>query len=104
MLGVAVGAVLGLLFAPSPGEKTRAKVARAVRDLRELAEENADGLRDLLAAEDEGPDVEDEGAAERPSARIEVRQRLAAARQRRRGARTARGGGDTGEGEDAPRA
>ncbi len=44
VLGVAVGAVLGLLFAPEPGEDFRDKLSRRLRTLRDLAAERLGDL------------------------------------------------------------
>jgi gas vesicle protein len=77
LLGVVVGAVVGLLFAPETGEGTRHKVSRRLRDLRDAAEEKADEVRGLLEAEPE------EEEAPR-STREELERRLQAARRRRR--------------------
>lgn len=89
VLGVAVGAALGFLFAPEPGEETRRHLAKRFRRIRSLAEEKAEelvgGAKELIAgeAEEEEPVL---------SARDELEQRLAEARRRRRGAG---GGGKT---------
>jgi gas vesicle protein len=68
LLGVVVGAVVGLLFAPETGEGTRHKLARRLRDLRDAAGE--------LEAD---PDEETPG-----STREELQRRIADARRRRR--------------------
>ncbi len=78
LLGVMVGAVVGLLFAPEAGEGTRHKLSRRLRDLRDAAEEKADEVRGLLEAEEES-----EEASPR-STREELQRRLEAARRRRR--------------------
>ncbi len=86
VLGLAMGAVLGLLFAPETGEKTRGKVSRRLRGLRELAAEKASDVRQLLE-QGEGEEGEGEGEGERqeaPTAREELERRLAEARRRRR--------------------
>ena len=88
LLGVAVGAVLGFLFAPEPGEDTRRRLSRHVRRLRELAGEKAEELGELL----EG-DAEAEPAL---SAREELARRLEDARRRRRGGGGGGGGGTGG--------
>jgi len=49
MMGVAVGVVLGLLFAPEPGEEFRGKLRHRLARVRDLAVEQ-------LAEEDE-PDA-----------------------------------------------
>ena len=86
LLGVAIGAALGYLFAPAPGTETRRKLSRRLHDLKELASEEADELRALVVGEGEGEGGGDEDATEQPelSAREELERRLAAARRRRR--------------------
>ncbi len=37
LLGAAIGAALGYLFAPAPGTETRRKLSRRLQDLKELA-------------------------------------------------------------------
>lgn len=97
LLGVAVGAALGALFAPDAGAATRGQLKRKLRGLRDLAEEKADELTALVAGdEDEEPD-EPEAAAEPRSARGELEQRLADARRRRRQAKRARNPGEEDE-------
>jgi len=49
LFGVALGAALGYLFAPAPGEESRRRLSKKLRGLRDLAEEGADELRDLVA-------------------------------------------------------
>ena len=90
LLGLGLGAVLGFLFAPEPGEASRTKLSRKLRGLRDLAAEKAGDLGELLdAAEDE----QDEA----PSARVAIERRLTEAKRRRRGAK-----GAGGEEEDEP--
>jgi gas vesicle protein len=95
MLGVAVGALLGLVFAPAPGDETRAKLTRRMRNLRDLAEEKVDDVRALVAGEDDA--AGDEADVDEVEPRQEVRQRLEHARRRRRAGRTARRGGEGDE-------
>jgi len=78
LLGVAIGAALGYLFAPAPGAETRRKLSRRLQDLKEVASEEADELRALVAGDDETDEAE-------LSAREDLERRLAAARRRRRG-------------------
>jgi gas vesicle protein len=80
LFGVAVGAVLGVFFAPDAGAATRGKVAKGARRVRENAGELVDDLRDLVTSGEE-PDVEDEPQL---SARETLQQRLLEARRRRR--------------------
>jgi gas vesicle protein len=88
LLGVAVGAALGALFAPDAGTVTRGELKRKLRGLRDLAEAKADELSALVAGDeaDEEPG-EPEAVAEPRSARGELEQRLADARRRRRRAK-----------------
>ena len=59
VLGIAVGVTLGLLFAREDGGAFRAKVARRLRALRELAADKAEDLGaiaiDVASGEDEDP-------------------------------------------------
>lgn len=84
LLGLAVGAVVGFLFAPATGEDTRRKLSKRLKTLRDAA-------GDLLEVE-EG----DEAVEEPASTREQLRRRLQAARQRRRAA----GGEDVEEGDE----
>ena len=80
LLGIAVGAVVGMLFAPEAGEGTRRKLGRRLRDLKDLADEKADDVRRLLDAGEEGDEEEED--AEPVSTREELQRRVAAARPR----------------------
>src|SRR5947207_4733607 len=83
LLGLGLGAVLGFLFAPEPGEASRTKLSHKLRGLRDLAAEKAGELGELLeTAEDEEEDA--------PTARVAIERRLTEAKSRRRGAK--RGG------------
>ena len=84
LLGVSLGAVLGFLFAPEPGEAARGRLSRKLRGLRDLAADKAGELGELLEAADAGVE-------ETPTARGALERRLADAKQRRRGSK--RGGG-----------
>ena len=89
LLGIAVGAVAGFLFAPDAGEDTRRKLSKRLKNLRDAAEEKADEVRTLLEAGDDDagePDEPDEpGDEEAPrTTREELERRLQAARRRRR--------------------
>ena len=90
LLGLGLGAVLGFLFAPEPGEASRTKLSHKLRGLRDLAAEKAGELGELLdAAEDE----EDEA----PTPRVAIERRLTEAKRRRRGVK-----GASREEEDEP--
>src|SRR5213593_507730 len=80
LLGLGLGAVLGFLFAPEPGEASRTKLSHKLRGLRDLAAEKAGEL--LETAEDE--------EEEAPTARVAIERRLTEAKNRRRGAKGAR--------------
>lgn len=82
LLGLGVGAVLGFLFAPEPGEASRTKLSRKLHGLRDLAAEKAGELGELL-------DAGDEEADEPPTARVAIERRLTEAKRRRRGGRVA---------------
>lgn len=114
LLGIAVGAALGALFAPDTGEGTRRQLRRKLRGLRDLAEDKAEELKALVGGEDDDEDLDDEDLddeapadeeeavidrpAETRSARAELEHRLAEARRRRRQASRVRGS----EEEDEP--
>jgi gas vesicle protein len=78
LLGIAVGAVVGFLFAPEAGEDTRRNLSKRVRNLRDVAEEKVDEVRGLLEAEAEGEEEEQDSTRER------LERRLEEARRRRR--------------------
>ena len=78
LLGLGLGAVLGFLFAPEPGEASRTKLSRKLRGLRDLAAEKAGELLDSDDEEDEAP-----------TARVAIERRLTEAKRRRRGAKGA---------------
>ena len=42
--GLAIGATLGVLFAPDKGEKTRKKIADKTKDAKDKIKENIDGF------------------------------------------------------------
>lgn len=104
LLGVAVGAALGALFAPDTGEVTRRQLGKKLRGLKDLAEDKADELKALVAGAGDDSDADDEDddedavEAEPRSARDELEQRLAEARRRRRQASRSR----DSEEEDEP--
>jgi gas vesicle protein len=85
LLGIAVGAVVGFLFAPEAGDDTRRKLGKRLRNLRDAAEEKVDEVRGLLESDDADVDEgEEEEGAEEVSTREQLRRRLDAARRRRR--------------------
>ena len=85
LLGIAVGAVVGFLFAPEAGDDTRRKLGKRLRNLRDAAEEKVNEVRGLLESDDADEDEgEEEEEAEEVSTREQLRRRLDAARRRRR--------------------
>jgi gas vesicle protein len=84
LLGVAVGAVVGFLFAPETGEDTRRKLSKRLRNLRDAAGERVGEVRGLLQAEVDEDDEGDEGEEDEGSTRERLKRRLEAARRRRR--------------------
>ena len=100
LLGLAVGAVVGFLFAPQPGEETRAKLTKKLRGLKALAEETAGELADRALG---GAGEDDAAEPEAPlSAREELERRLVEARRRRRTGKPARAAAVDVEEEDEP--
>jgi len=110
--GVALGAAVGLLFAPMSGERLRADLRARSRKLKNLAAEKVDELEDLVAGGYEtaragveerlesakrtvqegrqaAHDAVEAGRDVASSARAELEKRLADARQARRAARKA---------------
>src|SRR5436853_540096 len=90
LLGLGLGAVLGFLFAPEPGEASRTKLSRKLRGLRDLATEKAGELGELL---DTAEDEEEEA----PTARVAIERRLTEAKRRRRGGKSATSEEEEGE-------
>jgi gas vesicle protein len=91
LFGMVLGAVAGFLFAPTDsGERTRRKVTRSLRDLKELAGEKVDEVRGLLqeaaatGAESSEDAEQDEDDDEPETTREQLRRRLDATRRRRR--------------------
>jgi gas vesicle protein len=83
LLGIAVGAVVGFLFAPEAGEDTRRRLTKRLKNLRDAAEEKVDEVRGLLETDEE--EEADADAEEAPrSTREELQRRVHAARRRRR--------------------
>jgi len=107
LLGAAIGAGLGILFAPQSGERTRRDLAMRGRKLRDKAADTIDELGDEVrergrkiksSVEDFAEDVVEEVRAGRQtlerkssSAREEMERRLADARTRARAAVAADG-------------
>lgn len=85
LVGLALGAALGALFAPAPGSKIRARVGKRAGQLREDLGEIVDELRTVMA-------TDEADAAPRES----LQRRLAAARAARRSPGLP--GGSTGAG------
>jgi gas vesicle protein len=88
LLGVVLGALAGVLFAPARGDVTRRRIGRRVGDLKDLAEEKYDALTAGDAGDED--EEEDAEAGEEPSTREELERRLREARRRRRAERAAR--------------
>lgn len=97
LFGLAIGAGLGLLFAPRSGEETRRLLQRRVGRIRDLAEDTLEEwqgrLSDELPAHPADSADEDEGTGAAPAApqgrrssaaREELERRLAEVRARRR--------------------
>jgi gas vesicle protein len=78
LLGLGIGAMLGFLFAPEPGEATRGRLQRKLRGLRDLAAEKAEEFSEALDAADDD---------EAEPARDELEERLDEAKRRRRRAK-----------------
>lgn len=108
LVGLGVGAVLGLLFAPMSGAELRGEIADRGRRFKDLAAEKGQELQDIVtdsyerarARVEEGlegakskvregkqlaRDVSDAGKAAAHTAREELERRLADAREARRG-------------------
>ena len=85
LLGIAVGAVVGFLFAPEAGSDTRRKVGKRLRNLRDVAGEKVDEVRGMLEGDQDGDEEEEEEEEDELSTREQLRRRLDAARRRRRG-------------------
>ncbi|HTK55361.1 MAG TPA: YtxH domain-containing protein [Gemmatimonadales bacterium] len=111
LLGLGLGAALGILFAPQSGEETRRVLGKKARKLKQLAEDKIEEITDSAgkkgralreavadAAADFGDDEDDDEFEPRPSrAREELERRLAAARARRRNPAAAPAGSDDEE-------
>lgn len=104
LVGIAIGAALGLLFAPMSGEELRAEIGRRGKRWKDLAADKAEEFEEALhervqrtrrGVEDkvrEGKqfahDVTEAGKAAAVSARQELERRLTEAREARRTPRT----------------
>ncbi len=107
LLGLGIGAALGLLFAPMKGAELRAEIANRGRRAKDYASEKADELQEMIAegyhrartAVEEGvaaarrqvregkeaaSDVVEAGRGAAATARDELERRLAEAREARR--------------------
>ena len=108
--GLAIGAAIGLLFAPMSGEELRSEISRRGRRMKALAEDKAEELEEMISDRytsarervEEGVDnarrkvkdgkqfahdVADAGRAAALTAREELERRLAEAREARRAPR-----------------
>ena len=81
LLGIAVGAVVGFLFAPEAGDDTRRKLGKRLRNLRDVAGEKVDEVRGMLEGGEGGEEEEEE--EDDLSTRERLKRRLDAARRRR---------------------
>ena len=68
LLGVVIGALVGVMYAPARGDVTRRRIGRRVGDLKDLAEEKLEAL----TAGTGGDDEEEEGEIGRASCRERV--------------------------------
>src|SRR3989441_10212764 len=89
LVGLAVGAAVGFLFAPEAGTSTRRKVSRKFEDLKTLAAEKAGELGELVAAA-----REDQAAVS--TVKQELQRRGLEARRGRPPGGAGRGGGAPG--------
>ena len=95
LLGLAVGAAIGFLFAPEAGSGSRRRLTGKLRELRDLAADKAGQLGELV--DEARADTEAVSAA-----RAEMKRRVLDARRRRHALGAARRGGATAEEEDEP--
>ena len=86
LVGLAVGAALGALFAPASGAATRARLSRRAGRLRNDVADVLDEVRTVLAGAADEPE-----AAAGGSPREALRERLAAARAARSAGRSVAG-------------
>ena len=100
LLGVVIGALVGVMYAPARGDVTRRRIGRRVGDLKDLAEEKLEALTAGTGGEEEEEEEEEED--EEPSTREELEQRLRDARRRRRAVRAARTRAASAEEDDEP--
>lgn len=99
LLGVVIGALVGVMYAPARGDVTRRRIGRRVGDLKDLAEEKLEALTAGTGGEEEEEEEEED---EEPSTREELEQRLRDARRRRRADRAARTRAASAEEDDEP--
>src|SRR5207247_8588805 len=97
LLGLAVGAAIGFLFAPEAGTGSRRRLAGKLRELRDLAADKAGQLGELV--DEARADAEAVSAA-----RAEVKRRVLDARRRRPAIGAAGRGGATAGEADEPHA
>lgn len=95
LLGLAVGAAIGFLFAPEAGSGSRRRLAGKLRELRDLAADKAGQLGELV--DEARADAEAVSAA-----RAEMKGRVLDARRRRHAIGAARRGGATAAEENEP--
>ncbi len=95
LLGLAMGAAIGFLFAPEAGSGSRRRLAGKLRELRDLAADKAGQLGELV--DEARADAEAVSAA-----RAEMKGRVLDARRRRHAIGAARRGGATAAEEDEP--
>ena len=123
LLGLAVGAGIGFLFAPRPGEETRRQLKDTGRRLRAAATEKAEDLQDALGSgyertrdrveqgldgardviddkRDRAHDALDAGKAAVKSARSELERRLSQSKSSRASARKKSDGAGASTDED----
>ena len=75
LLGLGIGAVVGLLTAPRPGEKTRMKIIGKVRESGDYVNDQASNLRDSAS------DLFDKGRQDLERRRTDIAEAIEAARR-----------------------
>ena len=81
LVGAAAGAILGVLFAPQKGSKTRAKLAKTGTDLRDSIKGKVNDLVDGIAShfesmKDEGEEILDKGKEKASTMKADVKHAL----------------------------